>query len=67
MVFNDDYAFKCTKVGQDKKKLKNVGQINYDIHDNQSASYSLRLSVTVNQIKSHAFCDDPVGLILSRN
>lgn len=24
MVFNDDYAFKCTKVGQDKKKLKNV-------------------------------------------
>lgn len=56
MVFNDDYAFKCTKFGQDKKKLKNVRtKKNYDIHDNQTASYSLRLSVTVNKKKSHLF------------
>lgn len=24
MVFNDDYALKCSKFGQDKNKLKNV-------------------------------------------
>lgn len=59
MVFNDDCAFKCIKVGQDKKKLINVRY--------QSASYSLQQSVTVYQIKSHVFCDDPVGLIISCN
>lgn len=26
MVFNDDYTFKCTKAGQDKRKLKVYGQ-----------------------------------------
>lgn len=44
-----------------------MDKINYDTHDYQSASYSLRPSVTAIQIKSHNFCDDPLGLILSCN